>query len=362
MWFCSTTTSLKNIHIIYTYKPGLWGCIVSLVNLLNSSSLGVGVLEAVLQSHITCHTELTDNRPAQRNRWSRDLFCRAASCGSSVTPSSSLCRPSSTSIRKRRLIIQHQSELQIRVQSSRSLRCPCAQVVTIGVILCQSISMVTLYQLFLSRSLYWEVSSLSSVTLPLTMSRTTQRGRYWATVVPTPRETNDIRESAEEEGKCPDVQIRREHFHGVSCIAGSVFQEGAKNHISLESSSWSDINQRKSFTAVCYFTSEECSTEGTWAVRWLSVVEIINSSGQVKEKRLVVKTNKRQVGDIQCNSHSCKKKKNTSGVRLPVARNHLATHWLKKNLRCSQVSSLTLDDSTSGHLALGWNTWMTQLI
>uniref|UniRef100_A0A3Q2FS17 G protein-coupled receptor 180 n=1 Tax=Cyprinodon variegatus TaxID=28743 RepID=A0A3Q2FS17_CYPVA len=41
------------------------------------------------------------------------------------------------------------------------------KVVTIGVILCQSISMVILYQLFLSRSLYWEVSSLSSVSLPL---------------------------------------------------------------------------------------------------------------------------------------------------------------------------------------------------
>lgn len=52
------------------------------------------------------------------------------------------------------------------------------QVVTIGVILCQSISMVVLYQLFLSRSLYWEVSSLSSVSLPLTMSRTNHRGRY----------------------------------------------------------------------------------------------------------------------------------------------------------------------------------------
>ncbi|XP_029942405.1 integral membrane protein GPR180 [Salarias fasciatus] len=52
------------------------------------------------------------------------------------------------------------------------------KVVTIGVILCQSISMVTLYQLFLSRSLYWEVSSLSSVSLPLTMSRTSNRGRY----------------------------------------------------------------------------------------------------------------------------------------------------------------------------------------
>lgn len=54
------------------------------------------------------------------------------------------------------------------------------QVVTIGVILCQSIAMVILYQLFLSRSLYWEVSSLSSVSLPLTMSRSSHgRGRYW---------------------------------------------------------------------------------------------------------------------------------------------------------------------------------------
>lgn len=44
--------------------------------------------------------------------------------------------------------------------------------------------MVILYQLFLSRSLYWEVSSLSSVSLPLTMSRTNQRGRYWAQVYP----------------------------------------------------------------------------------------------------------------------------------------------------------------------------------
>ncbi|MEQ2289092.1 hypothetical protein AMECASPLE_029527 [Ameca splendens] len=51
------------------------------------------------------------------------------------------------------------------------------KVITIGVILSQSISMVILYQLFLSRSLYWEVSSLSSVSLPLTMSRTNHRGR-----------------------------------------------------------------------------------------------------------------------------------------------------------------------------------------
>ncbi|XP_018597214.2 integral membrane protein GPR180 [Scleropages formosus] len=51
------------------------------------------------------------------------------------------------------------------------------KVVTIGVILCQTASVVILYRLFLSRSLYWEVSSLSSVTLPLTMSRA-HRNRY----------------------------------------------------------------------------------------------------------------------------------------------------------------------------------------
>lgn len=44
------------------------------------------------------------------------------------------------------------------------------EVITVGVILCQSVSMVILYRLFLSHSLYWEVSSLSSVTLPLTIS------------------------------------------------------------------------------------------------------------------------------------------------------------------------------------------------
>ncbi|XP_020555905.1 integral membrane protein GPR180 isoform X3 [Oryzias latipes] len=51
------------------------------------------------------------------------------------------------------------------------------KVVTVGVVLCRSISMVILYQLFLSRSLYWEVSSLSSVSLPLTMSTASSRGR-----------------------------------------------------------------------------------------------------------------------------------------------------------------------------------------
>ena len=52
-----------------------------------------------------------------------------------------------------------------------SFSLPPPQVVTIGVVLCQAIAVVILYQLFLSRSLYWEVSSLSSVSLPLTMSR-----------------------------------------------------------------------------------------------------------------------------------------------------------------------------------------------
>lgn len=51
------------------------------------------------------------------------------------------------------------------------------KVVSIGVMLCQSISVIILYQLFLSRSLYWEVSSLSSATLPLSMSRGS-RGRF----------------------------------------------------------------------------------------------------------------------------------------------------------------------------------------
>ncbi|XP_072564408.1 integral membrane protein GPR180-like [Paramormyrops kingsleyae] len=51
------------------------------------------------------------------------------------------------------------------------------KVITIGIILCQTAAVVILYRLFLSRSLYWEVSSLSSVTLPLTMSRG-HRSRY----------------------------------------------------------------------------------------------------------------------------------------------------------------------------------------
>uniref|UniRef100_UPI00398E3B23 integral membrane protein GPR180-like n=1 Tax=Pristiophorus japonicus TaxID=55135 RepID=UPI00398E3B23 len=51
------------------------------------------------------------------------------------------------------------------------------KIIVIAVILCQSISMVILYRLFISRSLYWEFSSLSSVTLPLTVS-SGYRSRY----------------------------------------------------------------------------------------------------------------------------------------------------------------------------------------
>lgn len=50
------------------------------------------------------------------------------------------------------------------------------KLITVGVILCQAVAMVILYRLFLSHSLYWEVSSLSSVTLPLTIS-SAHRGR-----------------------------------------------------------------------------------------------------------------------------------------------------------------------------------------
>nr|XP_014349666.1 PREDICTED: integral membrane protein GPR180 isoform X2 [Latimeria chalumnae] len=54
-----------------------------------------------------------------------------------------------------------------------------AKIISTGVILCQSLSMIILYRLFLSRSLYWEVSSLSSVTLPLTMS-SGYKSRYYS--------------------------------------------------------------------------------------------------------------------------------------------------------------------------------------
>ncbi|OCT95464.1 integral membrane protein GPR180-like [Xenopus laevis] len=53
------------------------------------------------------------------------------------------------------------------------------KVITVGVIISQSVSMIILYRLFLSHSLYWEVSSLSSVTLPLTVS-SGHRSRYYS--------------------------------------------------------------------------------------------------------------------------------------------------------------------------------------
>lgn len=43
------------------------------------------------------------------------------------------------------------------------------QFITMGVLICQSIAGVLLYRLFLSRSLYWEVSALSS-SLPFRLN------------------------------------------------------------------------------------------------------------------------------------------------------------------------------------------------
>lgn len=48
---------------------------------------------------------------------------------------------------------------------------PSGQVVTIGVTIIQTTAMFLLSRLFLSRSLYWEVSTLSSTTLPLRLDR-----------------------------------------------------------------------------------------------------------------------------------------------------------------------------------------------
>ncbi|XP_073255851.1 integral membrane protein GPR180-like isoform X2 [Porites lutea] len=45
------------------------------------------------------------------------------------------------------------------------------KVITWGLLTAQSISILLLYRLFLSRSLYWEVSSLATSTLPLRMDR-----------------------------------------------------------------------------------------------------------------------------------------------------------------------------------------------
>ncbi|XP_033637402.1 integral membrane protein GPR180-like [Asterias rubens] len=45
------------------------------------------------------------------------------------------------------------------------------KVLTVGAVSAQTLAVVLLYRLFLSRSLYWEVSSLSSTTLPLRMDK-----------------------------------------------------------------------------------------------------------------------------------------------------------------------------------------------
>ncbi|XP_038050752.1 integral membrane protein GPR180-like [Patiria miniata] len=45
------------------------------------------------------------------------------------------------------------------------------KVVNIGAVTAQTVAVVLLYRLFLSRSLYWEVSALSSATLPLRMDK-----------------------------------------------------------------------------------------------------------------------------------------------------------------------------------------------
>ncbi|XP_022101996.1 integral membrane protein GPR180-like isoform X2 [Acanthaster planci] len=45
------------------------------------------------------------------------------------------------------------------------------KVVNIGAVTAQTLAVVLLYRLFLSRSLYWEVSALSSATLPLRMDK-----------------------------------------------------------------------------------------------------------------------------------------------------------------------------------------------
>ena len=49
--------------------------------------------------------------------------------------------------------------------------CCIFQIITMSVVMCQSVAVVLLYKLFLSRSLYWEVSALSS-SLPLRMDKT----------------------------------------------------------------------------------------------------------------------------------------------------------------------------------------------
>lgn len=57
------------------------------------------------------------------------------------------------------------------LHNSYKVSMPIFQLITMGVVLCQCCAVAMLYKLFFSRSLYWEVSALSS-TLPLRMDRT----------------------------------------------------------------------------------------------------------------------------------------------------------------------------------------------
>eukprot|EP00058_Branchiostoma_floridae_P001443 XP_002586931.1 hypothetical protein BRAFLDRAFT_244305 [Branchiostoma floridae] len=52
------------------------------------------------------------------------------------------------------------------------------KIVTSGVVICESLAVVLLYKLFLSRSLYWEVSALSALSLPLRMDRSFNKKSY----------------------------------------------------------------------------------------------------------------------------------------------------------------------------------------
>lgn len=189
------------------------------------------------------------------------LFCRAASCGFSVTPSSSSCRPSSTSTRKRRLIIWRQCECKSEFKGAAH----CAVRVRRSWPSAWSSA---------SPSPWWPSTSSSFLARSTGRSPPSPPSRYLSLCPGLPRGGDTEQQSrqhqwritasekkraffpsAEEEGKCPDVQIRREHFQGVSCIAGSIFQEGGKKNNSLASWSGSDSNQRK-------------LSEGTRAVRW----------------------------------------------------------------------------------------------
>ena len=60
---------------------------------------------------------------------------------------------------------------RVRMGLKYALFNPHFQVVTIGTIIIQSVAMLLLSKQFLSRSLYWEVSTLSSTTLPFKRDR-----------------------------------------------------------------------------------------------------------------------------------------------------------------------------------------------